>query len=95
MFLSIRKHFNERRYEINYKKNVPPPYGKYKTAAILDTENINAEVTYSEYSNCYFDSPYRHLTKTANFTTYTGTIFNDNNQIELAKFFQNFQIPTQ
>jgi len=136
LFLSIRKNFNEQRYEINYKKisenwisraaqfiflnktcfnglfrlnskgefNVP--YGKYKTATILDIENINAvsrilqkaEITHSEYSNCYskiteksfvyFDPPYRPLTKTANFTTYTGTIFNDNNQIELAKFFQ-------
>ena len=136
LFLSIREHFNEQRYEINYKKisenwisraaqfiflnktcfnglfrlnskgefNVP--YGKYKTATILDTENINAvskilqkaEITHSEYSNCYskiteksfvyFDPPYRPLTKTASFTTYTGTIFNDNNQIELAKFFQ-------
>jgi len=82
------------------------PYGKYETATILDTENINvvsrilqkAEITHSEYSNCYskiteksfvyFDPPYKPLTKTASFTTYTGTIFNDNNQIELANFFQ-------
>jgi DNA adenine methylase len=136
LFLSVRKHFNEQRFEINYKKlseNWAPraaqfiflnktcfnglfrlnskgefnvPYGKYKTAAILDTNNIatvskilqNAEITHSEYSNCYskineksfvyFDPPYRPLTKTANFTTYTGMIFNDDNQIELAKFFR-------
>ena len=136
LFLSIRKHFNEQRFEINYKRlsenwisraaqfiflnktcfnglfrlnskgefNVP--YGKYKTASILDIENINsvcellqnAEITHNQYSNCYskiieksfiyFDPPYRPITKTASFTTYTGTIFNDDNQIELAKFFQ-------
>jgi len=136
LFLSIRKHFNEQRYEINYKKlseNWVPraaqfiflnktcfnglfrlnskgefnvPYGKYKTASILDEGNINAvskllqnaEITHSEYTNCYskvteksfvyFDPPYRPMTKTASFTTYTGIVFNDNNQIELAKFFQ-------
>jgi len=136
LFLSIRKHFNEQRYEINYKKlseNWIPraaqfiflnktcfnglfrlnskgefnvPYGKYKTASILDDENINAvckllqnaEIVHSEYSNCYskiteksfiyFDPPYRPITETASFTTYIGTIFNDENQIELAKFFQ-------
>jgi len=136
LFLSVREHFNEQRFEINYKKlsenwvsraaqfiflnktcfnglfrlnskgefNVP--YGKYKTAAILDTNNIatvskilqNAEITHSEYSNCYskineksfvyFDPPYRPLTQTSSFTTYTGMIFNDDNQIELAKFFR-------
>jgi DNA adenine methylase len=91
LFLSIRKHFNEQRLEINYKKiseNWMPraaqfiflnktcfnglfrlnskgefnvPYGKYKTASVLDIENINAvhkllqkaKITYSEYSNCY------------------------------------------
>ena len=136
LFLSIRKHFNEQKYEINYKKmseNWIPraaqfiflnkacfnglfrlnskgefnvPYGKYKTVSILDVENINsvskllqnAEITHNEYSSCfskiteksfvYFDPPYRPLTKTSKFTTYTGTTFNDNNQVELAKFFQ-------
>jgi len=136
LFLSIRKHFNEQRFEINYKKlseNWIPraaqfiflnktcfnglfrlnskmefnvPYGKYKTASILDIENINsvskllqnAEITYSEYLNCYskatertfiyFDPPYRPITKTSSFTTYTGIIFNEDKQIELANFFQ-------
>ena len=140
LFLSIRKHFNEQRFEINYKKlseNWIPraaqfiflnktcfnglfrlnskgefnvPYGKYKTASILDVENINAahkllqkaQIAYSEYSNCYskateksfiyFDPPYRPITKTASFTTYTGTIFNEDNQVELAKFFRKIDM---
>jgi DNA adenine methylase len=136
LFLSIRKHFNEQRFEINYKKfseNWIPrvaqfiflnktcfnglfrlnskgefnvPFGKYKTASICDEENIlavsnalqRAEVIYAEYSYCYkkvndssfvyFDPPYRPITPTSNFTTYTGSEFSDKQQIELAQFFQ-------
>lgn len=36
----------------------------------------------------YFDPPYRPLTATANFTSYTEGLFNDENQLELAKFVQ-------
>ncbi len=34
----------------------------------------------------YFDPPYRPLTKTANFTSYTEVEFNDKEQLELASF---------
>ena len=34
----------------------------------------------------YFDPPYRPITNTANFTAYTENLFNDEEQIELAKF---------
>ena len=37
----------------------------------------------------YFDPPYRPLTKTANFTSYTETDFNDAEQLELAGFIKN------
>ncbi len=36
----------------------------------------------------YFDPPYRPLTKTANFTSYTEGAFNDANQLELAQYVQ-------
>lgn len=36
----------------------------------------------------YFDPPYRPLTPTANFTSYTEELFNDTNQLELARFVQ-------
>jgi len=136
MFLSFRKHFNEQRFEINYKKlseNWIPraaqfiflnktcfnglfrvnskgefnvPFGKYKTVSIFDSDNIsavsaalqNAEIVHAEYLNCYnkvdgktfvyFDPPYRPLTQTSNFTTYTGAEWKDKQQIELAVFFQ-------
>lgn len=34
----------------------------------------------------YFDPPYRPITDTASFTSYTENLFNDENQIELAEF---------
>ncbi len=34
----------------------------------------------------YFDPPYRPITNTASFTAYTENLFNDEEQIELAKF---------
>jgi DNA adenine methylase len=34
----------------------------------------------------YFDPPYRPITDTASFTAYTENLFNDEEQIELAKF---------
>ncbi len=37
----------------------------------------------------YFDPPYRPLTKTANFTSYTEQLFDDGKQLELANFVQD------
>lgn len=39
-----------------------------------------------EHTFAYFDPPYRPLTRTANFTAYTKTLFDDASQKELAKF---------
>ena len=36
----------------------------------------------------YFDPPYRPLTATANFTSYTENLFDDKKQLELANFVQ-------
>lgn len=36
----------------------------------------------------YFDPPYRPLSKTSEFTSYTETDFNDDNQIELAEYIK-------
>lgn len=58
----------------------------------------NAEIQQANYSNCfdkvnentfvYFDPPYRPISQTASFTTYTGTEFKDKEQLQLAQFFQ-------
>lgn len=58
----------------------------------------NAEIQHANYSNCwenvtentfvYFDPPYRPISQTASFTTYTGIAFKDKEQLQLAQFFQ-------
>ncbi|MDD7761431.1 MAG: DNA adenine methylase [Firmicutes bacterium] len=40
----------------------------------------------------YIDPPYRPLTKTANFTSYTSTNFDDKEQIELANFVNDIDL---
>ena len=57
-------------------QNVAIICGDYKESATFIDENTFV----------YFDPPYRPLTDTANFTAYTEDLFNDNEQIELARF---------
>ena len=38
---------------------------------------------------CYFDPPYRPLSKTASFTAYAQNGFDDSSQVELAHFIDN------
>jgi DNA adenine methylase len=143
LFLSVRKHFNTQRFEINYKQfsdNWIPraaqliflnktcfnglyrlnskgefnvPYGKYLNPTILDNENIfavskllqNVEIRNANYSECYnettsnsfvyFDPPYKPISKTASFTTYTGTEFTDKEQIDLANFYRKLDTEKQ
>ncbi len=64
----------------------------------------NAEICYADYSDCfekinantfvYFDPPYRPISETASFTTYTGTEFKDKEQLQLANFFKKLDTQT-
>jgi DNA adenine methylase len=140
LYLEIREHFNQQRFEINYKKlsdNWIPraaqliflnktcfnglfrlnskggfnvPFGKYSKPTILDESNIwavsevlqKAEIRIAAYHECfekvdnqsfvYFDPPYRPLSKTSSFTTYSGNEFGDRDQIKLATFFKKLDI---
>lgn len=59
-------------------KNVKIVCGDYKeSAGFIDDKTF-----------VYFDPPYRPLTPTANFTSYTEELFDDKNQLELARFVQ-------
>lgn len=59
-------------------KNVKIVCGDYKKSAdFIDDKTF-----------VYFDPPYRPLTPTANFTSYTEELFDDKNQLELARFVQ-------
>ena len=58
-------------------KNVTFEYGDYKKSESFVDENTFV----------YFDPPYRPLSTTSGFTSYTKENFNDDNQKELAKYF--------
>lgn len=59
-------------------ENVTFQYGDYKESSqYIDNETF-----------AYFDPPYRPLSITSAFTSYTKEDFNDNNQKELAKYFK-------
>lgn len=143
LFLTVRKHFNYQRFEINYKKfseNWIPraaqliflnktcfnglfrlnskgefnvPYGKYPKPKILDSQNIfavsevlqNVEIQNASYTQSYpaitsssfvyFDPPYKPISKTSGFTSYSGTEFSDKQQIELAAFYDKVHTEKQ
>lgn len=57
-------------------QNVTIVCGDYRESADFIDENTFV----------YFDPPYRPITDTASFTAYTENLFNDEEQIELAKF---------
>ncbi|MDY6029914.1 MAG: DNA adenine methylase [Acidaminococcaceae bacterium] len=57
-------------------QNVTIVCGDYRNSANFIDENTFV----------YFDPPYRPITDTASFTAYTENLFNDEEQIELAKF---------
>ncbi len=78
-----------------YKK--PNIWDKNNILAVSEAlQNTNIEL--SSYEHCfnlandktfiYFDPPYRPISKTASFTTYTGFEFTDVEQIKLSHFFR-------
>lgn len=59
---------------------------KLKNVTIVCGDYRESADFIDEYTFVYFDPPYRPLTDTSSFTAYTENLFNDNEQIELAKF---------
>jgi len=65
---------------------------------ILQIAEINAGNFYStenkidENSFVYFDPPYRPISKTSNFTSYSKYSFNDSDQIQLGKYFSKLNL---
>lgn len=63
-------------------KNTIFKYGDYKESESLIDENTFV----------YFDPPYRPLSVTSGFTSYTKEDFNDENQKELAKYYNKLNV---
>jgi DNA adenine methylase len=61
---------------------------KLQRVQILTGDYNETKEFIDENTFVYFDPPYRPLSKTAEFTSYTEAEFNDNNQIELAEFIK-------
>jgi DNA adenine methylase len=65
----------------------------YALSSVLQIAEINhgefhsTEQFIDENSFVYFDPPYRPISKTASFTSYAKNGFNDENQIQLGKYF--------
>ena len=70
-----------------------------KEVLIIDSKLLNnVKINHGSYSDCfdfidsktfvYLDPPYRPLSATASFTSYTEDSFNDSDQIELGRFVE-------
>lgn len=60
--------------------------GKLKKVTIVCGDYRESANFIDENTFVYFDPPYRPITDTASFTAYTENLFNDDAQIELARF---------
>lgn len=68
------------------EKNLRAVSEKLQTVTIVCGDYKKSAEFIDENTFVYFDPPYRPITDTSNFTAYTENLFNDEKQIELAKF---------
>ena len=68
------------------EKNLRAVSEKLQNVTIVCGDYREAADFIDEKTFVYFDPPYRPLTETSGFTAYTENLFNDAEQIELAKF---------
>lgn len=61
---------------------------KLQNVQIMAGDYRDTEAFIDEKTFVYFDPPYRPLSKTAEFTSYNETEFNDKNQVELAAYIK-------
>lgn len=69
------------------KENIKNVAKVLKNVNIFNKSFIESERLIDKKSLVYLDPPYRPLNKTSSFTSYSGNEFNDNDQIELYKYF--------
>jgi len=68
------------------EKNLREVSVKLQNVTIVCGDYRESAEFIDEHTFVYFDPPYRPLTDTASFTAYTENLFNDEEQIELARF---------
>ena len=68
------------------ERNLREVSKKLRGINIVCGDYSKAESFIDEHTFVYIDPPYRPLSQTASFTSYTEVVFNDAQQIELAKF---------
>ena len=68
------------------EKNLRAVSQKLQKVTIVCGDYRMSKEFIDENTFVYFDPPYRPLTVTASFTSYTENLFNDEKQIKLAKF---------
>ena len=66
--------------------NIRAVSDKLQNVRIVCGDYTESENFIDEHTFAYFDPPYRPLTGTASFTAYTENLFDDERQIELARF---------
>lgn len=59
-----------------------------KNTTIISASYLESEELIDEKSFVYLDPPYRPITKSANFTSYSKFDFTDENQIELGQYYK-------
>lgn len=67
-------------------KNLRNVSKKLQNVKIVCGDYKNAGEFIDDKTFVYFDPPYRPITATSSFTAYTESLFNDDNQVELANF---------
>lgn len=70
------------------KENLINVNRKIQNVQIVHGDYKESESFIDANTFVYFDPPYRPIKPTSNFTAYTKSSFNDENQIELAEFFK-------
>ncbi len=68
------------------ESNLRAVSNKLQTVTIVCGDYRESAAFIDENTFVYFDPPYRPITHTASFTAYTENLFNDEEQIELARF---------
>ena len=70
------------------EENLKKVSKKLQNVEIVCADYKESEKFIDDKTFVYFDPPYRPLSRTASFTSYTEQLFNDDKQLELANFVQ-------